>query len=217
MKTIADRLLYARKQRGITQKSLANAAGVTRVGISNIELSVSSGIRAETLFAIGKALGKNPEWLLHGTGPEESGSESTISSNGRSENSRVIHYPLISWDVLSSDLSIEGFDSKEMHPCPTDCGPNTFILIVRGDSMAERFNEGDWIYVDPDKTEVIHGRFVIAKTRESNSATFKQLQDLDGQTLLKALNTNYPSDLRYTRLDESSQILGTVVAHVRPV
>ena len=66
MKTTAERLLYARKQRGWTQTQLAVAAEVTQGTIGHIE----SGARQSrgSLPKIAKALGVSHDWLADGEG-----------------------------------------------------------------------------------------------------------------------------------------------------
>lgn len=70
MKTIGERLISARKQRGHTQVSLANSIGVSRGAIGNIEYE--QGMPSQILLnAICKELNINQEWLLNGVGPME--------------------------------------------------------------------------------------------------------------------------------------------------
>lgn len=66
MNTFAQRLLYARTQRGYTQSQLANLCGVSQSTIASYE----SGARLHTrnLFNLAKALRVNPLWLDQGIG-----------------------------------------------------------------------------------------------------------------------------------------------------
>lgn len=66
MKTIAERLRYAREQKGWTQTQLAVAADVSQGTIGNIE----SGARQSkgSLPKISKALGISHDWLADGEG-----------------------------------------------------------------------------------------------------------------------------------------------------
>lgn len=225
MDTIAERLAYSRKQRNMTQKHLADAIGVTRVSISNIELGISSGVRAKTLFDIARVLKKNPEWLLDGKEPEDADVVKSIAEPApfypNVEPGPAIEQkcPLISWVQAGAFTAIQEFPEQEYtyYPCPSRCGPRTYILEVRGDSMLPRFEEGDLIYVDPDIVEPAHGKFVIAQMEDSPEATFKQLQVIDNKKLLKALNPSYPPELRYIQINGNCRLIGTVVAHVRPV
>ena len=75
--TIAERLLYARKQKGFTQETLANEIGVSRGVIFNIEKQlIKDEPQPIVISAICNALGINKEWLLKGVGPMEPADES---------------------------------------------------------------------------------------------------------------------------------------------
>ena len=72
MKTIAERLVFARKSKGPTwtQRHLAVSAGVSTGTIGNMELGLrgATGSIPGTLPQIAKALGVNFDWLAYGTG-----------------------------------------------------------------------------------------------------------------------------------------------------
>ena len=67
MKKFAERLLFARTQRGLTQQKLATLCHVSQSTIASYE----SGARlhARNLIDLAKALHVNPQWLDKGTGP----------------------------------------------------------------------------------------------------------------------------------------------------
>jgi SOS-response transcriptional repressor LexA len=67
--------------------------------------------------------------------------------------------------------------------------PNAFALVVRGDSMAPEFIEGEIITVDPGR-EAVNGSYVVAKN--GDEATFKQLVFDGPNVFLKPLNKRYP-------------------------
>lgn len=71
MKTLAERLLFARESKGKlwTQAHLATAAGVSTGTIGNLE-SGARGAKSATasLYPIAKALGVNYDWLATGEG-----------------------------------------------------------------------------------------------------------------------------------------------------
>jgi len=68
--TLGERLRHARKSRGFTQKSLADAIGVSRGVIFNIEKDKTE---AQTIVtnAICQILSINGEWLIKGVGNME--------------------------------------------------------------------------------------------------------------------------------------------------
>lgn len=75
MSTLGQRLYSARKQRGHTQQSLAEAIGVSRGVIFNLEKDKTTP-QPIVANAVCGALGVRRDWLLTGTGPmEEPGPE----------------------------------------------------------------------------------------------------------------------------------------------
>lgn len=54
----------------MTQNQLGTAAGISSAAIGLIEIGDTKAIRSEHLFALARALNKNPEWLANGRGPE---------------------------------------------------------------------------------------------------------------------------------------------------
>ncbi len=92
MKTIADRLRFARTHRGWTQSRLAAAAGVSQGTIGNIE----SGARQAkgSLPQIAEALGLNHKWLAQGSGSPWSANEPV---GARPEDTILI--ALVQWRV----------------------------------------------------------------------------------------------------------------------
>ena len=84
MKTIADRLRYARELKGWKQAQLAVAADVSQGTIGNIE----SGARQSrgSLPKIAKALGVSHDWLADGEGE-------MLPTGGRVEPSNIVALP----------------------------------------------------------------------------------------------------------------------------
>ncbi len=131
--------------------------------------------------------------------------------------------PLISWVQAGcwsevSDIYAVG-DAEQWLPCPVTHGPRTFALRVRGLSMynpTERhsFNDGDIIFVDPDRG-ALHRSLVVAKLVETQEATFKQLLIEDDQKFLMALNPSWPN--RIFRIDGDAEICGVAIAKHEPL
>jgi phage repressor protein C with HTH and peptisase S24 domain len=66
MRTLAERLAWAREQRGLTQEALAKLAGVSQSTIGNLESGLRSNPRR--IINIADALGVDPAWLAEGRG-----------------------------------------------------------------------------------------------------------------------------------------------------
>ena len=121
-------------------------------------------------------------------------------------------WPLISWvqaaewTEIAGDFSLE--DAEDVWPCPIQCGRNTFVLRVHGESMEPKFQRGDLIFVDP-QIAAVSGCYVVVRLENSHEATFKQLIVEDGRQYLKALNPDWPR--RTIRLNSKATICGVVV------
>ena len=83
---------------------------------------------------------------------------------------------------------------------------NTFVLKVRGDSMAPTLMEGAYIVVDPN-VEWMHNRIVVVRQNGDTEVTVKRLVK-DGDTYyLKPDNANY----RPMEMGKDAHICGVVV------
>lgn len=79
MNTLGERLTYVRKKKGYTQSSLAEAIGVSRGVIFNIEKNKTIP-QAIVVNAICQTLRINKDWFLRGTGRMENTSEAVLST-----------------------------------------------------------------------------------------------------------------------------------------
>ena len=103
-------------------------------------------------------------------------------------------------------------DAERLH-CPLPCGPDTFVLRVSGASMAPRFPDGEYIFVDPD-VAAANGSFVVVRRAPGGAATFKQLVEEDGRRYLRALNPDWPEPIVEAGADAA--VCGVVVFQGRP-
>lgn len=227
VKTIGERLKWAREQRKMTQAQLAKAAGVSTSTIGNLE----AGIRGKPreLNAIANAVMVNAPWLEEGLG----GWDVDIVYDGPMFSRAVRAYgagnvdpapvapndlvPVISWVQAGSWSQIhDNFqpgDADEWMPCPVRHGPNTYALRVRGSSMFNpggdiSFKDGDTIFVDPAR-EARHRSLVIVRMDDEKDATFKQLLIEGDERMLQALNPNWPE--RIMRINGHATICGVVI------
>ncbi len=69
METLADRLLYARRKKGIRQVTIAEDLGLTRSSISHWETGTVKDLSASSLIAISTYLDVSPRWLVTGYKP----------------------------------------------------------------------------------------------------------------------------------------------------
>lgn len=207
--SIGARIAWAREQRGLTQSTLAKAAGVSQGTIGNAESGMRGKPRA--LLAIAQALHASIDWLENNRGDwaeRHSNVESTASSNS---------VPVISW-VQAGQWSqiVDNFqpgDADEWLPCPFKHGPQTYVLKVRGQSMHNpggdlSFKDGDKVFVDPSR-EAHHRSLVIVRLEDQSEATFKQLLVEGEMQMLQALNPHWPE--RIIPISSRATLCGVVI------
>ena len=118
--------------------------------------------------------------------------------------------PLISWVQAGDWTEAPDFaDAEARLNCPVRCGPETFVLRVRGESMDPQFREGDLIFVDPSRAPRNGSYVVVRRGDGSGAATFKQLIEEDGRRYLKAANPHWPRPI--VEADADSAVCGVVV------
>ena len=194
-----------------TASELARRAGVSVSYLSHIRLGrpypsgnprrMGDRLAATLEQAMGRPLG----WMDQPHAPADAHTERRPAGRG---------FPLISWVQAGAWTEAPEHPAGERRlPCPIECGPDTFVLRVSGESMAPRFQDGEYIFVDPDPPPV-HGSYVVVR-RSDGAATFKQLIEEDGRRYLKAVNPDWPD--RIVEADAQAVVCGTVVFKGCPV
>jgi SOS-response transcriptional repressor LexA len=213
MKTLAERVKAARALARLTQKALADKAGVEQPVISQLE--TGKNLQSAYLPKIAHACGVSAIWLSDGIGAmviDDGDQESNVKLAAQPKMS--YRYPVISWvsagawseavqpypDGFSDRYEISDYDSKGA----------AFWLEVKGDSMTAPSGvsvpEGMMILVDTE-VEAQPGKLVVAKLPASNEATFKKLVEDSGKRYLKPLNPEY----KMVECDEDCRIIGVAV------
>ena len=187
--TFAERIKSARKQAGLTQKSLAECVNISQTAIHKLEAGNSSSSRRTVDIAL--ACGVDPVWLHTGKGNMDASglrAEKTIPTGA---------IPLISWPEAKESCNQEGDSLVPVLenilfwiPVAAKYGDRIFSLRVSDDSMEPEFAEGDVIVVDPT-LEAEHNGYVVA-LMDSGMPTFKQLIIMGNKMYLKPLNQRYP-------------------------
>jgi SOS-response transcriptional repressor LexA len=204
--TFGNRLKQARKEAGLTQKSLAAKAGIKQPTVSELENDQYHGSAFAAQLAA--ALGVSALWLADEKGPKHILSNSdapinaqnvgvtvksaeaiehTITENkpsgyGNVERIAMGHreIPVISY--VQAGMMTEALDpfslgeGFETITVDFPCSEHTFALRLKGKSMLPKFEEDDVIVVDPLE-QAIPGSFVVAKNTEEE-ATFKKYRAL---------------------------------------
>ncbi|MEW6306161.1 MAG: LexA family transcriptional regulator [Verrucomicrobiota bacterium] len=99
--------------------------------------------------------------------------------------------PVVSWASAGAGgnyADLEGFLNERI---PTDCkDPNSFALIVEGDSMEPECHKGDRIIVAPNVSPR-NGDLVVARLEEEGEVLFKQFHETGKGVKLTSLNAAY--------------------------
>ena len=216
MKTIAERLRYARELKGWKQAQLAVAADVSQGTIGNIE----SGARQSrgSLPKIARALGVSHDWLAEGEGE-------MVPTGGRVEPSNVTpapigtrRVPLISYVQAgcwteASDAATVG-DGFEYLLTDLELSGSAFALEIQGESMLPEFRPGDRVIVDPEIQP--HPGDCVVAMNGGQEATFKKYRPRGinerGDTVFELVPLN--EDFAPMRSDQTPiRIVGTMMEH----
>ncbi|HGY0940885.1 TPA: LexA family protein [Vibrio cholerae] len=205
-------LREARKNAGLTMRTVAERTGVKVTTQSNIELGEVNEPGFHTIGRLAALYGISLDKLF-GVSQEE-GPEKLAAAKAQDM------YPI---PVLSSvqagrwseSLLDEDFDVIfSPYPCPRSC----FALNVVGDSMTapsgakHSFPDGSKIIINPEK-EATNKDFVVVRLSGTDECTFKKLVMDSGVTYLAPLNPQYPM----LPVDREMEIIGVAITKIQNI
>ncbi|MBD3287042.1 helix-turn-helix domain-containing protein [candidate division WOR-3 bacterium] len=201
---IGQRIRAARKERGLNQEELSLRLGIHRNSLVRYERG-ERGIDVDLLTRLADALEVSFHWLVTGEGEME-----RLPDIPESERERVRWIPLLGsvpagFPRYSSEVVLE---YMPVHAASAR-HPQTFALIVQGDSMEPRLSEGDRVIVQPDPSPP--NRAIVVALIDGET-TIKELKvTVQGQLsthILVPVNGDYPPHI----LGAGDRIIGRVVA-----
>jgi SOS-response transcriptional repressor LexA len=214
---LGKNLKLIRERRELSQHQLSDLTNniVSQGVISAIEKRDSK--TSQFVGDLAKVLNVTVQTLMYGDGSDDPASgDRTSAINSFDVNiveSSVLikKCPIISW-VRAGELCDVGHiddlnGAEEWLICGVPHSNKTFGLKVIGDSMSPEYQEGWYIFVDPE-VQAQHNDDVIV-CDEYGKATFKRLQITPEGTYLLALNPDYPN--RILKVPDSSRICGVVI------
>lgn len=228
MNTLSERLKAARKHAGLTQKQLAEKAGVEQPLISQLETGKNS--QSVHLIRLASVCGVSALWLESGAGDMTAskpfiGVREEAKHYGSGEGlgnvlpmlqptRQAKEYPLISWVAAGaraeSPDNYEPGDAEEWLQSTENAGPGGYWLQVKGKSMVSdtppSFPEGTPILVQPEGFDLISGKFYIFKHLEGET-TFKQFNRDAGRSYLTPLNSSFEQQA----FDDQWRAIGRVI------
>ncbi|MEX1669117.1 helix-turn-helix domain-containing protein [Zhongshania guokunii] len=220
---IPSRIKELRKIKKLSQAALAHACewdhqsrisgyetGEREPSLTDLEaMCAAFGIDMSEFFNDGTAEPK-ASYQTGWTPKDQANKENDVSQGP--ENRGFV--PVISWVQAGqwheADDPFQPGYAEELIPCPKPHSLQTYALRVQGDSMTapigRSYPEGAIIYVDPElRGGAIVGDRVIAKLKNEDRVTFKQLARDGDKMYLKALNPNHPP------IFDEFRILGKII------
>lgn len=229
MSTLQERMALAiskyEKEKGVKFKNtmLANFAKTTKQSVGYWVNGPTQKLDGVTLLRVAEFFGVDESWLA-GKNVPMLNKATYMDNNVALKESVAIEgrlIPVIDW-VQAGDwtgINTVPADTKfdEWLPYYKECGDRGYALVVRGLSMAPKFEPGDRIYVNPDiqTFDLKTNDLVIVSCDGGSEATFKKLI-IEGDTkFLQALNPQWPNQI--IPLSEDCRLVGKVVGMYRKV
>lgn len=213
VKTLADRMKWARERASLTQPGLAEKAQVSPGTIGNLETGIRKNPRE--LLAIAAALGVRPEWLKTGKGDPEPQHQGAISLAGN------VDYPAVrrvrfKLSAGASGFAVEYLDDDDapivfrrqwFESSGYDPG-KLFAVRVANGSMEPGLYDGDTVVVNTAQTDPKDG--VVFAVNYEGELVIKRLVRDAGQWWLDSDN---PNKQRHPRklCHDGTFIIGEVV------
>lgn len=227
MATLQERMEQAKKHyeqttgRKFKNTELASFARVSKPSIGQWFNGPTKALEGSNLVKAAEFFGVNSKWLAGYNVPMLNKSldnnvdiKEKISLEGR-------QIPVISWVQAGAwtgvDSVPDGTKFEEWLPHHKECGQNGYALVVRGLSMAPKFEPEDRIYVNPDVQifDLKTNDLVIVSCSGDSEATFKKLIIEGDKRYLEALNPQWPNKI--IELSEDCRLVGKVVGLYRKI
>ncbi len=139
----AARYLAVRKSLALSQSELAKALKIKKQTISSWERGVSDP-RIDTARQLAELAGVHVEWLLSGRGSNGVGASNVVDYIGRGRK-----VPKMG-DTETRIVSLAKRRPTEFVQTHYECSAKAYALQVVGGSMAEEFQPGDVVIIDPE-------------------------------------------------------------------
>lgn len=201
-------LKHLRKTKGMTLQQVGDNFGITRASVSDWETGKSKPGK-DKLSGLARLYGASLEQLLLAN--TKPGSQFTAVRDANPPPYVDMDRGQVPYIAASQ---VEPWVRGERPPvqgrmyCPADVGPRGFVTMAHGVAMSPRFNEGEFLFVDPDETAA-HGSAVMV-TGIGEAPTVRQLQIDGGSQILLATNPDWPGQ-RLALLPDGATIAGVVI------
>ncbi|WP_336034755.1 XRE family transcriptional regulator [Acinetobacter bereziniae] len=209
MATLGENLKKIRKAKKMTQKELAQKSNVKQSVISDLETGNAKS--TGSILELANALGVTAEELKKGITGD-------FDNNVVPVTQRLI--PVLSWVQAGTMTSVEAINPadvmKWLPPLSSEDPDGCFYLKVVGISNSPKYEEGDYILVNPafQVCDLLSEDLIVV--RHNNDATFKKLViESDERKYLQALNPNFQPNI--IEFEEGMELVGLVIDAFRPL
>ncbi|UBM24220.1 helix-turn-helix domain-containing protein [Pseudomonas sp. p1(2021b)] len=211
--------LFLSKKNGLklTQRKIADAAGITPVSVNHYLKGINP-LNAKFAAVLAKMLGEPIESFSPRLAAEIA--DMAAASHGNVSPMLQPHreareYPLLTWvvagEAIESSVSHPTGVAEEWLSSTENAGPNGYWLEVKGKSMTSdtppSFPPGTPILIRPEGFDLVSGKFYVALHIPTGEHTFKQYVLDAGVAYLVPLNPEYQTVV----LDENWQIVGRAI------
>lgn len=200
--TLGKRVAYRRRLLGFSQKELGLKVGVSQQAIEKIENDATK--RPRNFVELADVLGLEPYELLNGASQDRM--QASVNSTKHNQSTAAVteasdtstHYQALSQPFSTGrDLPVRGRaqggpdGNLIINEEPIDwtfrppalSGVNdAFAVYVTGDSMTPKYDDGDMVYVHPNRP-IKKGRYVVIETNDEHGL-IKQYKGWEGDTLV---------------------------------
>ncbi len=216
-KAAHDLFLSKKNVLKLTQRQIAEAAGITPVSV-NQYLKGINPLNARFASVLARVIGEPVESFSPRLAAEIAEMASASQGNVTpmlQPRREAREYPLLTWVVAGSAT-----ESSVSHPAgiadewltsTENAGPHGYWLAVKGKSMTSdtppSFPEGTPILIKPEGFDLVSGKFYIARHTGTGEHTFKQYVQDAGVGYLVPLNPDYHTVV----LDDDWEIVGRAI------
>lgn len=223
-KAAHDLFLSKKNALKLTQKQIAEAAGITPVSV-NQYLKGINPLNARFATILAKMLGEpiesfSPRLAAEIADMAEMAEMAKATNHGNVSPMLQPHREAREYPLLTSVVAGEAIESSVPHPTGVadewlmsteNAGPNGYWLAVKGKSMTSdtppSFPPGTPILIRPEGFDLVSGKFYIAQHIPTGEHTFKQYVLDAGVAYLVPLNPEYQTVV----LDENWEIVGRAI------
>lgn len=224
MATFGERLREARKAAGLTQAALAQRSGVSQTTVSDIERGRNSSSAEAVALAL--ACGVMAEWLAEGRGPmRAAGGQGDPLIPSDAIPVQMQYIPVVgttkggpttrAW--TDGDLPVgEGFGWVSV----SSRDKSAYALRVTGSSMAPRYEQGEYVLVEPMR-KAVPGDFVVVRLASGECMVKRFSAQRPHELVFDSINANYekiivaPSDVDFIHYVACGVSAGSFVQNIQ--